>query len=198
MNRLMRNARLMLPSALLLAGTFSAQAHAAEVFNVDPTHTQTLFSINHLGYSTVSGNFHDIKGTVQLDNSDLSKSSLDVTIGTGSIDTGVAARDANLRTPTFFNVDKFPTMTFKSTRVVVTGKGAADVEGTLTLLGVSKPVTLHATVNREAADQMRRDAVVVGVTAHGTLKRSDFGMKAYLPNLGDEVQLAINFEGIKQ
>lgn len=190
-------------SKSLLAATFLAaismplSAYAADTFAVDPMHTQTIFTINHLGYSMVTGNFHDINGRVSLDEQRPNDSSVDITIQTASIDTGVPARDKDLRSAGFFNVDKFPTMTFKSTSVKQTGAKTADVMGDFTLLGVTKPVTLKVTLNREAADQMR-NAVVAGFTATTTIKRSEFGMKAYLPYIGDDVNIVINAEGIKQ
>jgi polyisoprenoid-binding protein YceI len=188
----------------LLAATFLAaismppSAYAAETFVFDPLHTQTIFTISHLGYSTVTGNFHDIRGQVSLDEQRPDDSSVDVTIQTASIDTGVPARDKDLQSAGFFNIQKFPTMTFKSTAVKKTGPTTADVMGDLTLLGVSKSVTLKVTFNREAADQMRNNAVVAGFTASTAIKRSDFGMKAYLPYIGDDVHIVINVEGIKQ
>jgi polyisoprenoid-binding protein YceI len=165
---------------------------------VDPMHTQTIFTISHLGYSTVTGSFHDIKGQVSLDEQRPSDSSVDVTIQTASIDTDVPARDKDLQSAGFFNVDKFPTMTFKSTSVKKTGGKTADVMGDLTLLGVSRPVTLKVTFNREAPNQMRNNAMVAGFTATTAIRRSNFGMKAYLPYIGDDVHIVINFEGIKQ
>jgi polyisoprenoid-binding protein YceI len=188
---------------LALASVASAaiicnQAFAAETYTLDPMHTQTIFTVNHLGYSTVTGNFHDIKGTVVLDRQKPTNSTVDVTIGTGTVDTGVAPRDADLRSDHFFNVDKFPTMTFKSTKVVKTGADKADVEGDLTILGITKPLTLKVSLNRSAPDQMRANNNVVGFTGTGKLKRSDFGMTTYLPYLGDEIDITVNSEAIIQ
>jgi polyisoprenoid-binding protein YceI len=185
-------------TALLATVAMPASAFAADSFAVDPMHTQTIFTINHLGYSTITGNFHDIKGQLLLDDKAPANSSVTVTIGTASVDTGLAARDKDLQSAGFFNVEKFPTMTFKSTEVKTTGAKSADVMGNLTMLGVTKPVTLKVTFNRMAPDQMRNNAVVAGFTGTATIKRSDFGMKTYLPYIGDDVHLAINFEGIKQ
>ena len=173
-------------------------AMAADTFALDPAHTQTVFMINHLGYSTITGSFHDLKGTLSLDQKAPEQSSVEVTIGTSSVDTGFQPRDDVLRSKTFFDAADFPTMTFKSTRVVVTGKGTADILGSLTMLGVTKPVVLKTLFNRLAPDQMRNNAVAVGFTGTTTIKRSDFGMKAYLPYLGDEVNITVNFEGTRQ
>ncbi len=175
----------------------ASAAHAADTFNVDPQHTQAIFAINHLGYSTVTGSFHDIKGTLSLDSQHPAASRVDVTIGTASVDTDVPARDDVLRSDKFFDVADHPTMTFRSTRVVTTGAKTADVYGDLTIMGVSRPVVLKTTFNRAGPDQMRGNADVAGFTATTTVKRSDFGMKAFLPYIGDDVTVTLNFEGIK-
>ncbi|MCB8882984.1 polyisoprenoid-binding protein [Acidisoma cellulosilytica] len=184
--------------AAAMASVLPSAAMAADTFAVDPAHTQTVFTINHLGYSMITGSFHDLKGTLSLDQKKPAQSSVDVTIGTTSIDTGFASRDDVLRSKAFFDAADFPTMEFKSTRVVLTGKETADVRGGLTLLGVTKPVVLKVKFNRLAPDQMRNNAVVVGFTGTTTIKRSDFGMKAYLPYIGDDVKITVNFEGIQQ
>jgi polyisoprenoid-binding protein YceI len=173
-------------------------AMAANTYTLDPAHTQTVFIINHLGYSMVTGNFHDLKGTLLLDEKKPENSTVSVTIGTASVDTGVPARDDVLRSKTFFGAADFPTMEFHSTRVRMKGKKTVDVEGNLTLLGISNPVVLRVVFNRTAPDQMRNNTVVAGFTGTTTIKRSDFGMKAYLPYIGDDVKVTVNFEGIQQ
>jgi polyisoprenoid-binding protein YceI len=173
-------------------------ATAANTYSLDPTHTQTVFTINHLGYSMITGNFHDLKGTLLLDENEPENSAVSVTIGTSSIDTGLPARDDALRSKAFFGATDFPTMEFTSTRVRMTGKKTADVQGNLTLLGTTKPVVLKVVFNRTAPDQMRNNAVVAGFTGTTTIKRSDFGMKAYLPYIGDDVKVTVNFEGTQQ
>jgi len=173
-------------------------ASAADTFTLDPAHTQTIFAVNHLGYSTVTGNFHDLKGALVLDQEHPEKSTIAVTIGTATVDTGLAIRDDDLRSKTFFNAAQFPTMEFKSVAVKQTGDKTADVQGELTLLGVTKPVTMKVTFNRMAPDQLRKNATVAGFTATTVVKRSEFGMTAYVPYVGDDVAVTINFEGIKQ
>jgi polyisoprenoid-binding protein YceI len=176
----------------------SVPASAADLYTLDPDHTQTIFTINHLGYSIVTGNFHDIKGTLRLDERKPEASSVEVTIGTANVDTGVVARDDDLRSAEFFNVAKFPAMNFKSTRVKKKGAQSADVTGHLTLLGVTKPVTLKVTFNRMAPDFLRANKTVAGFTATTTIRRSDFGMTTFLPLIGDEVHVAISAEGIRE
>ncbi len=184
--------------ALFTALVLPSLAMAADTFALDPAHTQTVFTINHLGYSTITGSFHDLKGTLTLDQKKPENSSVKVTLGATSIDTGFPSRDDVLRSKAFFDIAAFPTLEFTSTRVLTTGKDIVGVQGNLTLLGVTKPVDLKVTLNRMAPDQMRNNAVVIGFTGTTTVKRSDFGMKAYLPYIGDDVKITVNFEGIQQ
>ncbi|WP_413992986.1 YceI family protein [Labrys okinawensis] len=188
-----------LAAAAFLAGSILvASASAADLYKLDPDHTQTIFTIDHLGYSRISGTFHDIKGTLTFDEKKPETSSVEVTIGTGSVDTGSAARDEDLRSADYFNAATFPAMTFRSTVVRRRGARTADVTGDLTLLGVTKPVVLKVTFNRMAPDFLRGNSMVAGFTASARIKRSDFGMKAFLPLIGDQVDIAINAEGVKQ
>lgn len=190
--------QLTLCAAAAAALALPAAAMAADTFALDPAHTQTVFTINHLGYSMVTGGFHDLKGTLSLDQAQPAQSSVEVTIGAATVDTGLPARDDVLRSKGFFDAADFPTITFKSTRVDVSGKDTADVQGGLTILGVTKPVVLKVKFNRLAPDQMRGNKVAVGFTGTTTIKRSDFGMKAYLPYIGDDVNITVNFEGVQQ
>ena len=188
-----------LAAAALLAGPVaSTSAIAADLYTLDPDHTQTIFTVDHLGYSRVTGTFHDIRGTLSLDEKKPETSHVEVTIGTASVDTGAAARDEDLRSGDYFNAAKYPVMTFKSTKIRKRSARTADVTGDLTLLGVTRPVVLKVTFNKKAPDFLRANKVVAGFTASATIKRSDFGMKAFLPLIGDEVRIAINAEGIKQ
>jgi polyisoprenoid-binding protein YceI len=194
----MNNARFIFAAATVASACAFSPASAADTFSLDPAHTQTVFEVSHLGYSTITGNFHDLKGSVVLDQEKPNNSHVEVEIGTATVDTGFAARDNDLRSQSFFNVAAFPTMTFKSTSVRRTGPKTADVKGDLTLLGVTKPEVLKVVLNRIAPDQLRNNATVAGFTGTTMIKRSDFGMKAYLPYIGDDVKVTINFEGIKQ
>jgi polyisoprenoid-binding protein YceI len=195
----MRHRISILAAAALLAGPVpSTSASAADLYTLDPDHTQTIFTIDHLGYSRVTGTFHDIKGTLSLDEKKPGTSRVEVTIGTASVDTGVTARDEDLRSGEYFDVAKYPSMTFRSTKVRQRSARTADVTGDLTLLGVTRPVVLKVAFNKKAPDFLRANKVVAGFTASTTIKRSDFGMKTFLPLIGDEVRIAINAEGIKQ
>ncbi|MBE1160894.1 YceI family protein [Dyella acidiphila] len=185
-------------AAVLISLAPLSPASAADTYVLDRAHTQVIFTINHLGFSTITGSVRDLKGTLLLDTTKPESSEVTVTMGADSIDTGFAARDKDLQNQMFFNVAKFPTMTFKSTHVTMTSSKTADIQGELTLLGVTKPLTLKTTFNRMAEDTIGTKVYKAGFTATTTLKRSDFGMKAYVPYVGDDVHVTINFEGIKQ
>ncbi len=185
-------------AAALISASPLASVYAADTYALDPAHTQAIFTIDHLGFSTITGAVHDLKGTLVLDSAKLEDSAVNVTMAAESVDTGFAARDKALQGPNFFNVAQFPTMTFSSTHVTKTGAKTADIQGDFTLLGVTKSLVLKATLNRMAQDTVGTNVYKVGFTATTTIKRSEFGMKAYVPYVGDDVNVTINFEGIKQ
>jgi polyisoprenoid-binding protein YceI len=182
-------------SALLLTGV-SAFAQSS-TWTIDPNHSQVNFAIKHLQVSTVRGSISGITGNVIWDDKDPSKSSVEATINTTTLTTNNEKRDGHLKSPDFFNVEKFPTMTFKST--AVTGaSGKLQVVGDLTLAGVTKSVTLD--VDGPTPPQKGQGGkLVTGFSATGKLKRSDFnfGSKFGEPMLGDEVQLTIDVEAGK-
>jgi polyisoprenoid-binding protein YceI len=182
----------------LMGGVQAGSCFAADLYTLDPDHTQTIFTIDHLGYSTITGTFRDIKGTIMLDEKKPESSSVEVTIATAGIETGAFARDEDLRSADYFNVARFATLTFKSTKVRKKSARTADVTGDLTMLGVTRPVVLKVVFNRMAPDFLRGNMMVAGFTALTTIKRSDFGMKAFLPLVGDTVNIAINAEGVRQ
>ena len=182
-------------SALLLTGV-SAFAQSS-TWTIDPNHSQVNFAIKHLQVSTVRGSISGITGNVNWDEKDPSKSSVEATINTTTLTTNNEKRDGHLKSPDFFNVEKFPTMTFKST--AVTGaSGKLQVVGDLTLAGVTKSVTLD--VDGPTPPQKGQGGkLVTGFSATGKLKRSDFnfGSKFGEPMLGDEVQFTIDVEAGK-
>jgi len=187
--------RLMFPlaTALLLA---AGSATAAPVrYDLDPNHTRIDFSWTHFGFSHPMGRFDRFDGDFRFDPADPTKSSVTVTIPIDSIDTGVAKLDAHLKTDEFFDVAKYPTATFKSTRVERSGEHGLKVTGDLTLHGVTKPVVLDVTVNKVGLHPMAgRDAA--GFDASATIKRSDFGISNYVPNVSDEIRLSISTEAM--
>ena len=187
-------------AALLFAASASAQA---VTYTIDKAHSEADFTIRHMAISNVHGAFGNISGTVVYDPTDLSKSSVHATIDVSSVDTGVAARDTHLKSPDFFDVAKFPTMTFQSTSVRPDGSGF-DLDGNLTLHGVTKPVTLK--VDQPSKEQlgMGGKSYARGFEATTTINRKDFGLvwngtlKSGDAIIGDEVKIDITIEGDRQ
>lgn len=179
-----------------------AVAAAPENYTLDPLHTFPNFSVDHLGVSTMWGRFGKTSGKFMLDHA-AKKASIELQVETASIDTGdnvrgarPRARDEHLRTADFFNVQEFPQMTYKSTNVKFAGDHPSEIEGQLTLLGVSKPLTLK--IDRWVCkDNPMSKKPMCGGNASGAFKRSDFGMKFGLPGLGDDIKLFIEVEGYK-
>lgn len=174
---------------------FAATAAHAEQYSLDKPHTQVMFSINHLGFTDSYGRFLDYDGGFNFDRVHPEKSTVDVTVKTGSLDMGDKKWDEHLESKDFFNAAQFPEMTFKSTGVTVTGAKTADVTGNLTILGVSKPEVLHVTYNNSGVNPVDNKKFVAGFSADAMIKRSDFGMKAYLPMVGDDVKIHLEVQG---
>ena len=162
-------------------------------YTIDKSHAKIVFSINHLGFSTYYGNFNDFAGSLDLDPAAPAKSALSVTINVAGIVTTNRALDKKLKSDAFFDVAKFPEATFKSTAIEVTGEGTGKLTGDLSLHGVTKPVTLDVTFNGSGTPPMTK-IYVAGFDAVGTLKRSDFGIKNFVPLVGDDVKLLISCE----
>jgi polyisoprenoid-binding protein YceI len=173
----------------------------AETYKIDPNHSQVGFSIRHL-FSKVPGKFNTYEGTISVDPKDLSKSVVEVSIDTASIDTGNKDRDSHLQSPDFFDAQKFPKMTFRSTSVVPQGTNKATMKGDLTMHGVTKPVSLEVEILGMGPGMGGRK--VGGFEAKGKINRQDFGVawnKALEGGgaiLGDEVDIAINVEGVTE
>jgi polyisoprenoid-binding protein YceI len=168
---------------------------ALETYKLDKPHTQILFKVNHLGFTDSYGKFLDYDGTFTLDRAAPEKSSANVTIQVGSLEMGDAKWNEHLKSADFFNVEKFPTMTFKTTSVEKTGENTANVTGDFTMLGVTKPVTLKVTHNKSGVFPMDDKMYIAGFSATGTLKRSEFGMGKYVPMVGDDITLMIEVQG---
>lgn len=165
---------------------------AAEKFTIDDKHSYVQWHINHLGFSTQSGKWF-VTGNVVLDKEKPELSKVDISIDIATIITGIPELDKHLKEPLFFDVAKFPKATFVSDKVDVLTNNTAKVRGMLTLRGVSKPITLMVTLNKEGKNPLS-DLLSVGFNATTKIKRSDFGMNALLPSLGDEVDININAE----
>ncbi len=192
--------RVTVAAAVLLAGAAMPAAFAqASTWTIDPAHSGVEFSIKHLGVSTVRGSFSGVNGTVVWDEKNVGASKVDATIDTKTVSTGQEKRDEHLKSPDFFDVNQYPTMTFKSTSVRRNGDGKLQIDGELKLGGQTKPVTLD--VDGPAAPQKGMGGKLVsGFSATGTIKRSDFnfGQKYGAPMLGDEVKFTIDLEVGKQ
>ncbi len=174
-----------------------APASAAPVsYKLDPAHTVVAFIVNHLGYSNVIGRFNTVSGDMSFDKDALQNNSVTVSIDTASVDTNHAKRDEHLKSPDFFNVKEFPKMTFKSTKVEKTSEKTGKLYGDLTLSGVTKPVVLDITFNKDGVSPASK-LETVGFSARGVVKRTDFGMKYGAPNISDEIQILIEAEATK-
>lgn len=183
-----------LPVMALMALTAPAMA-APQNFTLDKKHTQIIFKVSHMGYSSSSGKFLDFDGGFTFDpENPKAGGSANVTINTASLDMGDEAWNKHMTSADFFNVEQFPTMTFKSTKISDIDKDDADMEGDLTLLGVTKPVKLDVELNKCDTSPMT-GALVCGFSAEGKIKRSDWGMNYGLPGVGDEVKIRIEVEG---
>lgn len=191
-------------SAIALAGALSLPAAAAtSTWQIDPNHSAAQFAVRHLAISTVRGAFTKVSGTVQLDDKDISKSSVDVTIDAASVDTRVADRDKDLRGDHFFDVEKYPTITFKSTKVEQVEAGKLKVRGDLTIHGVTKQVVLDvegptAPVKDPWGNQR------AAANAATKINRQDFGVKwnAKMDSgglvVGDDVAITIDVELVQK
>ena len=167
------------------------QAVKAGTYKVEPAHTQLGFSISHFGFSDFSGLFSGASGTLELDPNKLSIAKLDVSVPVQSVLTTVPPLTEALKGDQWFDSAKFPNATFVSTKVTKTGGDTATILGDLTLHGVTKPVTLNARLIGSGTNPLDK-SFTVGFEATGTIKRGDFGIKQYLPLLGDDVALKID------
>lgn len=182
-----------------LAATSAPALAATTEYTLDPGHTQVRFSWNHFGFSVPEANFNDIQGTVWADPEQPENARLEVTIAVDSIDTHVPLLDEHLlNKPEFFKVKAHPTITFKSTgiRNVSEDRQHFELTGTLTINGISHDVVLDTTVNKVGEHPMYGNAFAAGFNATTTIKRSDYGMDAYVPAVSDELRVRITTEAI--
>ncbi|HEU4671001.1 MAG TPA: YceI family protein [Dyella sp.] len=176
----------------LLGAAFAAQA-APVTYKIDPSHTMVLFSWNHFGFSNPTADLGVGQGTLVFDAANPASSSVDVTLPLSKLDTHVSALDEHLKKPDFFDADKYPVVTFKSTRVEPLGGDRFKVTGNLTVHGVTRPVVLDATLNKAGMHPMLK-VPAIGFDATATIKRSDFGVGAYVPMVSDEIRIRITTE----
>lgn len=172
----------------------STLALAAPVdYKIDPTHTATVFSWNHFGFSTPSANFSDIQGVIKVDNAKPANSSVDVTIPVSSVNTNVPALDKEFQQEGWFNAAKYPNITFKSTKVETKDKKHFKITGNLTVKGITKPVVLDAVLNNQGEHPMAK-VPAIGFNATTSFNRSEFGIGNYVPNVGDKITVNITTE----
>jgi len=177
----------------LLAGTAVAEPIS---YDFDKSHANLAFSYNHLGYSTTEGRFGDWDGTLLIDKDTPANSSIEFTVDVASLDTFWADRDKHLLSPDFFDAEKFPSATFKSTQVEQVGENQLEVTGDLTIKGITKPVTLDVNVTALGEHPMAKKEAA-GFAISTVVKRSDFGMDSFVPYVGDEVSVTFHAETLK-
>ncbi len=178
---------------LAVAITSSVTLAAPVDYKIDPTHTATVFSWNHFGFSTPSANFTDIQGVIKVDNAKPSNSSVDVIIPISSVNTNVPALDKEFQEEAWFNAAKYPNITFKSTKVETKDKKHFKITGNLTVKGVTKPVVLDAVLNKQGEHPMAK-VPAIGFNATTSFDRSAFGIGNYVPNVGDKITVNITTE----
>ena len=188
-------------AVVMALGTGMMSAQTAQ-WKIDPMHSEADFAIKHMAISTVHGSFHGLSGVITFDPANVAKSSVEATIPVDTVDTGVAPRDNDLKSPRFFDAAQFPTMTFKSTSVHKAGDHY-DVAGDLTLHGVTKPVVLKLEEPGKEETGMDKKSVHRGFTATTTINRQDFGLtfNGTLSSgdavLSDEVKIEIDIDAAK-
>jgi polyisoprenoid-binding protein YceI len=178
------------PSALAQIASKNPAAVKAGTYKVDPYHTQVVFTLSHFGFTEFSGMFGDASGSLVLNTAKPAADKLDVTIGMKSVMTTVPALTTELNNNQWFDTAKYPTATFTSTKVIRTGKTTATIDGNLTLHGVTRPTVLKARFIGTGINPIDK-ADTVGFSAIGVVKRSEFGVKAYVPMVGDDVTLTL-------
>jgi polyisoprenoid-binding protein YceI len=188
-------------TAILSAAT-TAQSQTT-TWQLDPAHSNAQFSVRHLGISNVQGEFTKVTGTANLDDQDISKSTVTASIDVASLDTRVQHRDDDLKSDHFFDLAKYPTITFQSTKIVSTGDGTAKMTGNLTIHGVTKEVTFDVTGPTKPIQVM--NGTRRGASATTKINRQDFGI-VYMTNtlpggdemIGDTVTITLDVEMVKK
>ncbi|NTF44614.1 YceI family protein [Rhizobium rhizogenes] len=178
--------------ALFAFSSLAAPAFAAD-YAIDPTHTHVAFKIDHVGFSHVLGYFATVAGTLSFDPANAGASKLNVTIQAESLNTNFAQRDTDLKGADWLDTAEFSTITYVGKTFTKTDDTHGTIAGDLTIRGVAKPVTLNVTLNKIGVHPMTKDEAV-GFDATATFKRSDFGIKTYLPYIGDDITVDISTE----
>lgn len=180
----------------LVLASASVVAFAAPVtYKMDPSHTDVIASWSHFGFSNPIAHFGDVDGSITYDADNVGQSSVNVTIPLNGMESHVAAFNEHLRSDDFFDAEQFPVITFASTKVEAAGSDKLRVAGDLTVHGVTRPVVLDVTINKIGEQPMAKRPAA-GFDASTTIKRSDFGMAKYAPNVSDQVQIRITTEAV--
>jgi len=196
----------LLLGAALLAAPVAALAQTAPdpnpahvqpgTYSVEPTHTRVLFAVSHMGFTTWYGEFTHVSGSFTLNPKALGTSALDIVIPANTISTSNTKLDGELNSPEWLDTAKYPTIEFKSTKIVRISHDAAKLEGELTFHGVTRPETLDVTFNASGVNFLTKQ-YTVGFNATGMIKRSDFNETTYVPVIGDDVSLMISVAFVK-
>lgn len=191
--------KLLLASALLIPAMVTAKpSHPAKGnYTFDTVHTQIIFFADHLGFSKSEGEFTDFRGSFNINPANWRESSVKVTINTDSVQMDNDKWDAHMKNADFFDVTKHPSMTFQSVKVNIGPDNKGTIAGNLTMLGVTKPAILQVKFNKSGIHPFSKK-YVAGFSATTTVKRSEFGMKYGIPMLGDDIEIRLEVEGIKQ
>jgi polyisoprenoid-binding protein YceI len=194
--------RMTFPTAFLFVSAFVASLVSpalaqVENWKIDPMHSSAQFAVRHLGISTVRGEFRKVSGSASYNPADPSKTSLDATIDATSVDTRVDMRDNDLRSPNFLDVQKYPTITFKSKHAESADPGKMKITGDLTIHGVTKEVVLDVD-GPSAPVKDPKGNFHVGASASTTVNRKDFGVNGAATMVGDDISITIDAELVKQ
>ncbi|MBN8542730.1 MAG: polyisoprenoid-binding protein [Alphaproteobacteria bacterium] len=187
-----------LSTAAFAAGEWTPPSTALDkvpsgIYTLDKSHASVTFTVKHLGFSNYTARFDGVDAKLDFNAKDVTKSKLEVTIDTGSASVNNPKMEEKWDGPAFFNIAQFPTATFKATKIEKTSDTEGTITGDFTMLGVTKPVTLRTTFNGAGFNPYAA-ANVLGFSAIGKLNRSDFGLKEYLPAVGDEVKFYVEVE----
>ncbi len=186
-----------LTSVLVAAAASPALLAAPEKYTIDPVHSTVSFKIKHLMISTVTGSFTDFAGSGTFDPENPEASSIQVTVQAASINTNNDQRDTHLKSDEFFNIEKHPTLTFRSTSITKNSDDTYNITGDFTLMGVTKPISFTATITDQISG-MKEGEKRRGGSASFRIKRSDFGMNHMIGPIGDEVDITLSFSGIQE
>lgn len=176
--------------------TTNPDAVKAGTYHVEPSHTRILFAVSHMGFTDWYGNFTGASGTLTLNPKALAATKFDIIVPANSVSTTNTKLDGELNSPEWFDTAKYPTIEFKSEKIVQTGQNTADVTGALTFHGVTRPETLHVTFNAAGMNTLTNQ-YTAGFNATGVIKRSDFKQSIYIPLIGDDVRLIISAAFVK-